>query len=119
MLECPRHRQFECAPGVEARRTRVRVYRRRGLRGRLIHCGPFGLEEGEGRHISHRHAFVFLVGFFRAGVDSSSRSRTSRCSAIVNGRAAAQRRERGRREHGAARAAQQHTSSDLRVNAAG
>jgi RNase P/RNase MRP subunit p29 len=55
VLVGPRHRQLQRAPGVETRRSRVRIHRCRGLGGRLVDRGPFGLEEGKrARHSGWR-----------------------------------------------------------------
>jgi hypothetical protein len=50
VLVGPVHRQLQRAPGVEAGRARIGMYRRLGFRSGLEDSGPFALEEGELAH---------------------------------------------------------------------
>ena len=47
VLEHPRHRQLQRAPGVEARRARIGIDRGRSLHRGLVDVRPLGLQEGE------------------------------------------------------------------------
>ena len=47
MFVKPRHKQFQCAAGIEAGSARIGMHRRLGLFSGFENGGPFGLEERE------------------------------------------------------------------------
>ena len=64
----PMHRQFERAPRVEARRSRIGIRRRFRLARSVVQVGPFGFEEPEVAHA------IRLMRFSKPRRDSSKLS---------------------------------------------